>query len=125
MNITDAGVLKELKRVRSFDLEDDIRDYPENERDGRNDWQVLADETSWILSNYEEDGHVLYDTLENAKEILRETKNGKCIPVWASTLKPKYRESDIRMARDIINEYKRLISLYKRIKEKGYYGRWM
>ena len=125
MNITDTGVLKELKRVNSFDLEDDIRDYPENERGGRSDWQVLADETSWILSNYEEGGHVLCDTLGNAKEILRETKNGKQIPLWASTLKPKYREFDIRMARNIINEHKRLINLYKRIKEKGYYGRWL
>ena len=59
MNITDKEVLKELKRVRSGELEDSVFDYPENDRDGRSDMQVLTDELSWILSNFKEDGHVL------------------------------------------------------------------
>lgn len=125
MNITDKEVLKELKKVRCWDLQEDIYTYPEDEREDRSDWQVLADETSYIISNYQEEGHVFCESLENAKEILRETKNGKQIPLWKSSLKPMYNPRDIQNARDIINEYKRLQSLYKRIKAKGYTGRWL
>lgn len=124
MKITDEYVIKELNRVRSFDLEESIETYPEDERDDRSDLQILADETSWILSNYEEDGHVLCDSLEESKEILRETKNGKVIPLWASTLKPKWRQSDIQMSRDIINEHRRLKNLMKRINALNVWGKW-
>ena len=124
MNITDKEVLKELKRVRSGELEDSVFDYPENERDGRSDMQVLTDELSWILSNFKEDGHVLCEDLEEAREILRETKNGKVIPLWESTLKPIYSKSRIQTCRDTINEYNRLQNLMKRLNAKGFYGKW-
>ena len=125
MNITDKEVLKELKRVRCWELEDDIYTYPEDERDGRSDWQVLADETSYFLSLYQENGHVVGDSLDIAKRILSNTKNGKEIPLWKSSLNPIYNPSDIQRARDTVNEYKRLQSLYKRIKDKGYTGQWL
>lgn len=124
MIITDAEVLKELKRVRSGELEDSLFDYPDEERDGRSDMQCLADELSWILSNYKESGHSLCEDLQESREILRETKNGKVIPLWASTLKPMYSPSRIQACRDTINEYKRLLSLLKRIHEKGFRGKW-
>lgn len=124
MKITDEYVIKELKRVRSFDLEESIETYPEDERDDRSDLQVLADETSWLLSNYEEDGHVLCESLEESNEILRETKNGKVIPLWASTLQPKWRQRDIQMSRDIINEHRRLKNLMKRLNALNVWGKW-
>ena len=124
MNITDKNVLKELKRVKSFDLEESILTYPDNERDGRTDIQVLADECSYILSNYNEDGHVYNDELVKSKEIIKETKNGKEMPLWASTLKPVYRQTDIQNARDLINEHKRLKACMKRLNQQGIYGRW-
>ena len=124
MKITDKDALKELKRVRSFELEESLDTYPENERDGRSDMQMLADELSYILSNYSEDGHVLCDDLERAKEIIRETQNGKVMPLWSSSLKPKYRPSDIQIARDAINEYRRLKNCMKRLNAKGIYGKW-
>lgn len=124
MKITDEYVIKELKRVRSFDLEESIETYPEDERDDRSDLQFLADEVSWLLNNYQEDGHVLCDSLEESKEILRETKNGKAIPLWASTLKPKWRQSDIQMSRDIINEHRRLKNLMKRLNALNVWGKW-
>ena len=125
MKITDTEVLKELNRVNSFDLEEDLETYPEDERDGRTDLQMLADEVSYILSCYQEDGHVLCDSLEESKEILRRTKNGKVIPLWKSTLKPVYRESQIQTSRDIINEHRRLQSLYKRLQARGLCGKWL
>lgn len=124
MNITDSEVLKELKRVRSWELQEDIAEYPENERDGRSDMKFLADECSYILSKFQEDGYSLCEDLQEAREILRETKNGKVIPLWKSTLKPVYDKHRIQQCRDTINEYNRLKSLMKRLNAKGYYGMW-
>ena len=124
MTITDKEALKELKKVRSGELEMSVDGYPEDERDGRTDMQVIADELSWILSNFNEDGHTLHDDLQEAREILRETKNGKVIPLWKSTLKPMYTQSRIQCCRDTINEYNRLKNLMKRLNAKGIYGKW-
>ena len=124
MNITDKEVLKEIKRVKSWDLQEDVFEYPENEREGRSDMQFLADECSYILSCYSEGGHVFCDTLEDAKELLKITKNGKVIPLWQHSLKPMYQPRQIEMARDVINEHRRLKSLMKRLNAKGYYGCW-
>lgn len=123
MILTDKTALKELKRANSFELENSVNCYPENERDGRSDLQMLADECSYIVSNFEECGHVLYEDLEHAREVLRETRNGKFIPLY-SNLTPKYRNSDIEIARGSINEYRRLKNCLKRLNKMGYYGRW-
>ena len=124
MNITDKEVLKELNRTRSGELWCRIEDYPDEERDGRSDYQILADELSWLLDNFQEAGFCLCEDLEEAREILRETKNGKVIPLWQSSLKPMYSPSRIQSCRDIINEYNRLKNLSKRVHAKGYYGKW-
>ena len=124
MTFTDKEAVKELNRARSFELHCRIEDYPEYEREGRSDFQILADELSWLLDNFNEDGHCLHDDLEDAREILRETKNGKVIPLWKDSLKPMYSSSRIKGCRDIVNEYNRLVSLRKRVHAKGYKGRW-
>ena len=124
MNITDKTVLSELKRIRCCELNESIDGYPEDERDGRSDMQVFADELSWILSNYAESGHSLNDDLEQSKEILRETKNGKVMPLWKESLTPVYRQSQIQSARNTINEHMRLQNALKRLHEKGIRGQY-
>lgn len=124
MTITDNEVKKELKRVRCCTLEEMVDTYPDDERDGRSDIQILADECSYMLSCFSEDGHVFCDDIKWAKEVLRETKNGKVIPLWKESLTPVYTKSDIANARYSINEYKRLQNLMKRLNAKGIYGRW-
>ena len=124
MKITDKDAVKELNRARSGELWDSLDSYPEDERDGRSDMQMVADECSYILSNFQEDGHVLCEDLQEAREILRKTKNGRVIPLWQSTLKPVYDKHRIQRARDTINEYNRLKSLMKRLNDKGIYGKW-
>lgn len=63
------------------------------------------------------------------KIVLRETSNGKKMPCYATfPPKPKYSELGLqnktRLAKDIVNEYRRLQALLKRLNDKGYYGRW-
>lgn len=124
MKITDKEVLKELKRARSGELWESLDSYPEDERDDRTDMQMLADECSYILSCFDEDGHALHDDLQEAKEIMRETKNGKTIPLWRESLTPVYSKSRIETARASINEHRRLKSLMARLNDNGYYGKW-
>ena len=124
MILKDALALKELKRVRSCDLEDDIADYPENERDGRSDLEILADEVSYILSCSQEYGHARADDLEAAKDILRRTNYGHAVPMNAKTLKPIYQPFEVQAAKERVNEYNRLKSCMKRLNNMGFYGRW-
>ena len=124
MNITDKEVLRQLKIVRCYELEESIRDYPEDERDGRSDMQFLADEVSYRLSLYTEGGTCTGDDYEEAKRILRETENGKVMPLNRHTLRPKYSPHQIQNAKDSVNEYRRLRSLMDRLEKKGFYGRW-
>lgn len=128
MKITDKVVIRELNIVRSLDLEESISNYPERERNGRSDMQFLADEVSYRISLYKEETATA-EEYEEAQRFLRETSNGKKMPYYATfPPKPKYSELGLqnktRLAKDIVNEYRRLQALMKRLNDKGYYGRW-
>lgn len=125
MKITDTNVLKMIKKMRSEELYTAIKDYPENERDGRSDIQVLADEAGYILSNYRDNACAHYETLKESRRILRETKYGKVIPLWSHSLKPVYDRSDITIAKEVVNEYKRYERLIKKLNSQGIYSQWI
>lgn len=124
MNITDKEALKELRLIRSEDLYESVKYYPEDERDDRTDMEFIADEISYWLSCFKESGHCYHDELEWARDLLKETKNGKVIPLWKESLTPIYSKDDIRRARYLINEYKRFVNSMNRLNKKGYYGKW-
>ena len=125
MKLTEKKAITMLERARLWEVEEAIDMYPENERDGRDDFQMLADEAGYILSLYDEDTcHA--DDLKQSKEILRATNYGKSIdPVWVSTLKPVYKKSDIECAKDSVNEYNRLKRFVERLEKIGYYSKWL
>lgn len=125
MTITDNEVLKELKKVRCAYLQEDIDNYPDDERDDRSDMQFFADEVSYILSNYMEEGNSLHEDLELSKSILNRTKYGKIVPLDSASLKPIFRPHQIQTSKDMVNEFNRLKNLYKRLEDKGFKGQWM
>lgn len=127
MTIKDKNVKRWLKMLNSPDIDEHIEYMDEADVDGRTDIQLFADELSWCISNYNEDGHCWHDGLDQAKELLRETKNGTQIPLDPRTLKPKYGYSqwDIQAAKNTVNEYKRMVSRYNKLKQAGYKGRWL
>ena len=125
MIITDKNIKKWLKAIGSEQLYEMVETYPENELDGRSEIQLFADELSYAISCYEEDGHVWRDDLEECKEVLRRTKNGKVIPVNIQTLKPVYRPSDIEIAKSVVNEYRRMKYRYQKLNEAGICGKWL
>ncbi len=126
MKLTDQRAINIYKRLKCAELVESIDDYPEDERDGRDDLQILIDEISYFRSNFEEDGHVLKEDLDLSKELLRETKNGKSIPLDPKTLKPKYGyyPYNIDSAKGTIAEYKQLQYYEKRLNDLGYFGKW-
>ncbi len=116
MNITDQNTKRILKKLRSYELEDRISDYPEEERDGRSDMEMLESELDWYIDNLEDDGCSSHEALEEAKEILRKSRHGKEIPPNIYTGKPMWRENDIQEAKNIVNEYNRLKRLQKKLR---------
>lgn len=112
MKITDKEAKKQLKMIGFMELSESIETYPEEERNGRTDLEIILQEAEYFLDMYDEDT-VYYEDLEQAKEFLRESKNGKIIPCW-NTLPPMPKFSTIEFeikvqeARNSINDYKRL-----------------
>ena len=126
MKITDKEVKRQLNIVNMPELEESVYSYPEDERGGRSDMQILADECSYFVSMYSEGGTVYSDDYENALEYIRETKRGTRFTVDPNnTVKSLARaKNKYEQAKAIVNEYKRLCNLKKRLEAKGYYGKW-
>lgn len=124
MKLTDKKAISIYKRLKCYDLVESIDSYPEDERDGRSDLQFLADEISYYRSCFEEDGHCFNDDLQNSKDLLRETKNGKVISLDIHTFKSKrgYTPIDIERAKETIQEYDQLKRYDKKLRDLGYYG---
>lgn len=83
----------------------------ENERNGRSEMQVFADELSYCISCYNDNESSMHDDLEQARYILRKPK-ANC------------KQSDITCAKMVINKYKRMIYRYSQLKKAGYIGKW-
>ena len=118
MLLTDKEAIRLMNRARSADLWEQVESFPEDERDERTDLEVVLDELEYLISMYEEDSTTYSDDLRNAKTILKETENGKVMPVLhdgfdISTFRVKYSDGDIEWARNTVNEYKRLKKLLK------------
>lgn len=131
MKLTDKKAISIYKRLKCAEARESIEEYPDDERDGRSDLEFIADEVSYFRSNYEEDGCAFKDALEWARECLRDTKNGKIMPVNVRVdgngkwhFLDKYKPSDVDSARWIVAEYKQLNYYDKKLKEMGYYGTW-
>ena len=126
MTITDKKAVAILKRIADEELYESVDAYPEAERDERTDMEFIADEISYYVSCYNEDGHDWKDDLDEAKELLRETNRGKFIPLDPRTMKPKhgYWPSDIESAKYRIATYRRFVNALRGLQKAGFYGRW-
>lgn len=118
MIITDKEVLQILKKLNVYEVEESLMSYPEDERDGRSDVEMLLNEAEYFLELYSDDGSAHYDDLKDARRLLRETEQGKRIPIDIyNGFKPKqgYYPSDIERAKRIVDEYNRLKRLVNKL----------
>lgn len=122
MKFTDPKAIQLLKKVCFQMLEDDIKEYPEEERWGRTDMEMLADEAGYLYSLHFNDGCELYYDLAEAREKLRITKYGKVTEMYEMY---GYSEYDIQVAKDFVNDFNRLGRLVKKLEKMGYYSEWI
>lgn len=83
-------------------------DEEDMQKEGMTREQYLLREAEWVVEDFEDDAHCLGEDLISARELLKETKNGKCIPFSTQTFRPLpgYAPRDIAQAVRTINEYK-------------------
>lgn len=122
MVLTDKKAVAMLKKARLYDVEEALDEFPEDEREGRNDFQMLADEAGYIYSMYGEDT-TYTEELQWARMVLRDTEYGKVIPVDMQ-FRPLYRANEVQLAKNYVNEYNRLVRFCKRLEKMGYYSQW-
>lgn len=121
MKLTDKEAIKALKKVRCGELWEMLDEYPENEIDGRTDWEMIANEAGWLLDSYNSDDTCRHEDLEDARRILAETKYGKVMPYRFPSLQPVYKPHQIQSAKDQVNEYNRLTRFVAKLKGMGLY----
>lgn len=117
MVITDKEVKRQLRLVNIPELTEMVETYPDDERDGMTEMEVLKHEAQYIWYMFHEGGTSFCDGLEEAREWLKETKNGTVYSlkeVSPSYIKRCQRETEI--AKNAIKEYKRLCNLMERLK---------
>ena len=76
MKLTDKDAIKALNKLGIYELWDMIDSYPEDERDGRTDWEMVANEASYLLSCCDEEGHTHKEDLDEARELLKLARRG-------------------------------------------------
>lgn len=115
MKLTDKDAKKLMKRADCLELDDSIRNMvqEEFEESGISELQFVKDEINYIIEMYEEDGTLLSGDLEQAKIIIKETKNGKTMPFLIPSLQPKYKVYQVENAKRTLREYRRLKRLQR------------
>lgn len=123
MKLTNKKAIAMLNKLRFEEVEEMIESYTKDESEEIDDLQILADESGYLLSMFDEDT-VYYDDLKEARRIMSETKNGKCNKILMPGFRLKYSEWDIRRSRNTINQYNRLKRFVAKLREMGYPSRW-
>lgn len=108
MKITDRKLKALVSRIKCAELKTSILSFPEAERDGKTDKQIIIDEVDYFKELFEEEGNMFNDDLERSRALLRETKNGKEFP----TIDPK----EISMYMIAVWEAQRTVSEYRQIR---------
>ena len=113
MIIKDPEARKVLKRANSEIIDEMVDSYPEDEIDNKSDLEIVLDEISYLVWKYEDDGTIQYEDLSFSKQVIKETDNGKSMPVLLPDFKFKYTKQEVQDAIDTVAEYKRLKKILK------------
>lgn len=118
MTITDKRALKIVKSIKCYEAKESIESYPEEERNGKTDLDIILSELEYFAYMFEEVDGVYKGDLDESREILRKTHNGKSIPISLTTLKPIYSEWRINSAKKTVSEYRQLKRLITKLREE-------
>lgn len=118
MKISDKELKELVDKVNDCDLEENIESFPNDELDGRGELDIVLDEVEWLIYCYEDyddsegAGFIQGVYLLNAKQLLKDTENGKRFKglLLSSELQKKMEE--VKHARRVIAGYNNLKKLY-------------
>lgn len=116
MKFTDNEAIRLLNKANCCELSDMISDYPEADRDGRTDLEMLANEAGWLLDSFNSNETAHNDDLREARARL-----SKLYRVQKRRGLSVHDMIEYDNCRWIINEYNRLTSLVKKLKAMGLY----
>lgn len=77
MILKDKDAKRWLKICDCPALSESVESFPEEERDGKSDLQILADEVGYRLDLYTEEGNWVEEEYKEAVEFLKDFKRGK------------------------------------------------
>ena len=117
MKITDETAKKIVRALKCYEVKESIKSFPEEERDGRSDLDIIREEIEYFIDMYEDGGTVFSEDLERSRRILKATRNGKEIPLSIVSFRPLYSAEDIALAKNTVSEYKQLKRLQMKLKE--------
>ena len=111
MELTNKKLIKMLEKARLYELEfriEEIDDTSDMEEEGMTEPEYILREVQWLIEDYNDDGCLIHEDLLSARQLLRETDNGKRIPTDLG-FRPLqgYSKYDIEQARNLVNEYRR------------------
>ena len=132
MKLTDKDAIKALNKLGIYELWDMIDIYPEDERDGRTDWEMVANEASYLLSCCDEEGHTHKEDLDEARELLKLARRGlrkhglklSQVVTVGTPYGRVYRRSEIDDAIRCVQEYNRLKRFVAKLDRMGIYIPW-
>lgn len=118
MKFTDKRALKVIKSIKCYEARESIESYPEEERGNKSELEIVLDELEYFVYMFEEVDGTYKGDLDESREILRKTNNGKTIPISLTTFKPIYSEWRIKSAKNTVSEYRQLKRLVSKLKEE-------
>ena len=109
MKFTDKEAINCLKKARSPRLEELIEEIDKSEEyENETDLRILYFETMYLCELFMEEDTLSRNEYLKAKKIMRETENGKCMPLDPATFKARYSTQQVSDAKELVNEVRRL-----------------
>ena len=122
MKLKDEKLNKLISKANLPELEYRLGCYEDDsdmKAEGMNEWQYVMREVEWILEDFQDDGHTLYEELQDARWLLRKTDYGKRIPISSTTFRPLdgFQPFRIETAKNVVNEYNRTKRFAERLRK--------
>ena len=120
--MTREELMNTLRKANLPELEYRATEYWDDEdqkHEGLTDAEYLLREAEWVVEDFTEDtGHCLHDEWLEAKATIKRTKNGKFkqIALPSFEIMEGWRDSDVKHARELLDEVKRTKAFIRKLR---------
>lgn len=117
MIITDKKAKAIYNKILCPEVQESIDTFPDDERDGKTDMQIVMDEIAYFIEMFESDGTIYNDCLTEAKDIQSRSGNFTNYPIYLPSFQPVFSENQINDAKATLKQYKQLKDYYKKYRK--------